>query len=149
MQGPKRKEHIASTHSCTCTPWRYRPWRTLTSLKTDFHSSHLRTFPLQPLILIFLRSSSTSSSHRILGLPTLFLHSGLLIYSFFYDPVFWHPFCVTLIFYLGAIWGRVVSPRPPFAPVKGPPVPIGQDAGWAPQLVCTQTLEEKSFFCTC
>jgi hypothetical protein len=27
-----------------------------------------------------------------LGLPTLLLPSGLLIYSFFDDPVFWHPF---------------------------------------------------------
>jgi hypothetical protein len=28
---------------------------------------------------------------------------------------------------------------------KGPPVRIGEEAGWAPELVCTQTLEEKSF----
>jgi hypothetical protein len=26
---------------------------------------------------------------------------------------------------------------------KGPPVPIGQEAGWAPEPVCTQRLEEK------
>jgi hypothetical protein len=31
----------------------------LTSYKTDFHSSLRRDFPLQPLLLIFLRSSST------------------------------------------------------------------------------------------
>jgi hypothetical protein len=30
-------------------------------------------------------------------------------------------------------------------PGKGPPVPIGQEAGWAPELVWTQMLEEKSF----
>jgi hypothetical protein len=66
----------------TCTLWRYGPWRTLTSVKTVFHSSLLRAFPLQPLILILLRSSSTSSSHHIFGLPTLLLPSGLLIYSF-------------------------------------------------------------------
>jgi hypothetical protein len=32
------------------------------------------------------------------------------------------------------------------APGKGPPVPIVQEAGWAPGLVWTQRLEEKSFF---
>jgi hypothetical protein len=31
------------------------------------------------------------------------------------------------------------------APRKGHPVPIGQEAGWAPEPVWTQTLEEKSF----
>jgi hypothetical protein len=31
------------------------------------------------------------------------------------------------------------------APGKGPPVPVVQEAGWAPQLVRTQRLEEKSF----
>jgi hypothetical protein len=31
------------------------------------------------------------------------------------------------------------------APGKGPPVPIVQEAGWAPELVWTQRLEEKSF----
>jgi hypothetical protein len=35
--------------------------------------------------------------------------------------------------------GRVLSPR------KGPPVPIGYEAGWAPEPVWTQRLEEKSF----
>jgi hypothetical protein len=30
-------------------------------------------------------------------------------------------------------------------PGKRPPVPIGQEAGWAPELVCTQRLEEESF----
>jgi hypothetical protein len=30
-------------------------------------------------------------------------------------------------------------------PEKGPPVPIGQEAGWAPEPVWTQRLEEKSF----
>jgi len=30
-------------------------------------------------------------------------------------------------------------------PGKGPPVPIGQEAGWAPEPVWTQRLEEKSF----
>jgi hypothetical protein len=28
---------------------------------------------------------------------------------------------------------------------KGPPVPIGQEAGWAPEPVWTQSIEEKSF----
>jgi hypothetical protein len=35
--------------------------------------------------------------------------------------------------------GRVLPPG------KGPLVPIVQDAGWAPDPVCTQRLEEKSF----
>jgi hypothetical protein len=30
-------------------------------------------------------------------------------------------------------------------PGKGPPVPIGQEAGWAPEPAWTQRLEEKSF----
>jgi hypothetical protein len=38
-----------------------------------------------------------------------------------------------------------VSPRPRFAPAKGPPVPIVQEAGWAPEPVWTQRLKEKSF----
>jgi hypothetical protein len=53
--------YYISYYIITCTLWRYGPWRTLTSLKTDLHPSLLRTFPLPPLILIFLRSSSTSS----------------------------------------------------------------------------------------
>jgi hypothetical protein len=31
------------------------------------------------------------------------------------------------------------------APGKGPPVPIGQEAGWAPEPVWTQRTKEKSF----
>jgi hypothetical protein len=31
---------------------------------------------------------------------------------------------------------------------KGPPVPIVQEAGWAPEPVWTQSLEEKSFAST-
>jgi hypothetical protein len=34
--------------------------------------------------------------------------------------------------------GRALPPR------KGPPVPIVQEAGWAPEQVWTQRLEEKS-----
>jgi hypothetical protein len=30
-------------------------------------------------------------------------------------------------------------------PGKGPPVPIGEEAGWAPEPVWTQRIEEKSF----
>jgi hypothetical protein len=52
-----------------------------------------------------------------------------------------------LIFDLGTRWGWVVSitPRPSFSPVKGPPVAIVQEAGWVPEPVWTQRLEEKSF----
>jgi hypothetical protein len=32
-----------------------------------------------------------------------------------------------------------------FTSGKGPPVPIGQEAGWAPEPVWTQRIEEKSF----
>jgi hypothetical protein len=35
--------------------------------------------------------------------------------------------------------GRALSPE------KGPPVPIVQEAGWAPEPVWTQRIEEKSF----
>jgi hypothetical protein len=35
--------------------------------------------------------------------------------------------------------GRALTPG------KGPPVPIGQEAGWAPEPVWTQRLEAKSF----
>jgi hypothetical protein len=52
-----------------------------------------------------------------------------------------------LIVELGIRWGWLVSvtPRPRFGPGKGPPVPIVQEAGWAPQPVWTQRSEEKSF----
>jgi hypothetical protein len=35
------------------------------------------------------------------------------------------------------------TPRPRFAPGKGPPVPIVQEAGWVSEPVWTQRLEEK------
>jgi hypothetical protein len=37
------------------------------------------------------------------------------------------------------------SPGRALSPGKGPSVPIVQEAGWAPELVWTQRLEEKSF----
>jgi hypothetical protein len=37
------------------------------------------------------------------------------------------------------------APAALYPPGKGPPVPIGQEAGWAPEQVWTQRLEEKSF----
>jgi hypothetical protein len=47
----------------------------------------------------------------------------------------------------GGVWsaslpGRVLPPG------KGPPIPIVQEAGWAPEPVWTQRLQEKSF-CLC
>jgi hypothetical protein len=47
-----------------------------------------------------------------------------------------------LIHDFGTRWGWVVSltPRP-----NGPPVLIGQEAGWDPEPVWTQRLQEKSF----
>jgi hypothetical protein len=52
-----------------------------------------------------------------------------------------------LILDLGARRGEWSASRPgcALAPGKWPSVPIGQEAGWAPELVCTQRLEEKSF----
>jgi hypothetical protein len=38
-----------------------------------------------------------------------------------------------------------VTLRPGFTHGKGPPVPIVQEAGWVPEPVWTQRLEEKSF----
>jgi hypothetical protein len=52
-----------------------------------------------------------------------------------------------LILNLGNRWGEWSASRPGRAlpPVKEPPVLIGQEAGWAPEPVWTQRLEEKSF----
>jgi hypothetical protein len=41
--------------------------------------------------------------------------------------------------------GQLHAPAALFAPGKGPPVPIVQETGWAPEPVWTQRLEEKSF----
>jgi hypothetical protein len=51
-----------------------------------------------------------------------------------------------LILNLGTRWGLVVSvtTRSRFTPGERTPVPIGQEAGWAPEPVWTQRLEEKS-----
>jgi hypothetical protein len=38
-----------------------------------------------------------------------------------------------------------VTLRPRFTPGKGPPVPIVQEVGWAPEPVWTQRIEEKFF----
>jgi hypothetical protein len=48
-----------------------------------------------------------------------------------------------LILDLGTRWGWAVSvtPRSHFTPGNGPPVPIGQEAGWPSELVWTQRLE--------
>jgi hypothetical protein len=52
-----------------------------------------------------------------------------------------------LIYELGTRWGEWSASRPGRAlpPGKGPPVPIVQEAGWAPEPVWTRRLEEKSF----
>jgi hypothetical protein len=39
--------------------------------------------------------------------------------------------------------GQLHAPAALFPPRKGPPVPIVQESGWAPELVWTQKLEEK------
>jgi hypothetical protein len=51
-------------------------------------------------------------------------------------------------FMTSAIDGGELSPSRPgraLPPGKRPPVAIGQEAGWAPEAVWTQRLEEKSF----
>jgi len=54
---------------------------------------------------------------------------------------------VQLLLILGTIWGEWSVSRPgrALAPGKGPSVPNVQEAGWAPEPVWTQRLEEKSF----
>jgi hypothetical protein len=42
----------------------------------------------------------------------------------------------------GGEWSASRSSRA-LPPGKGPPIPIGQEAGWAPEPVWTQRLEEK------
>jgi hypothetical protein len=51
-----------------------------------------------------------------------------------------------LILNLGTRWGWVVNITPwlRFTLGKGPPAPIEQEAGWAPEPVWTQRQEEKS-----
>jgi hypothetical protein len=52
------------------------------------------------------------------------------------------------IYDLGTRWDEWSASRPGRAlpPGKGPPVSIAQEAGWAPELVWTQRLEEKSLY---
>jgi hypothetical protein len=45
-------------------------------------------------------------------------------------------------------WVVSITPWQRFSAGKGPPVPTGQEAGWAPERVWTQSLEEKSS-CIC
>jgi hypothetical protein len=44
--------------------------------------------------------------------------------------------------------GQRHAPAALLPPGKGPPVPIVQEAGWAPEPVWTQRIEEKSFAST-
>jgi hypothetical protein len=46
--------------------------------------------------------------------------------------------------YMG-VSGQRHAPAALLPPGKGPPVPTGQETGWAPEPVWTQRLEEKSF----
>jgi hypothetical protein len=46
--------------------------------------------------------------------------------------------------YMG-VSGQRHAPAALLPPGKGPPVPIGREAGWAPEPVWTQRIEEKSF----
>jgi hypothetical protein len=51
-----------------------------------------------------------------------------------------------LIQNIGTRWGEWSASLPGryLPPGKGSPIPIGQEAGWAPVLVWTQELQEKS-----
>jgi hypothetical protein len=42
-------------------------------------------------------------------------------------------------------WVVSITPRPRLPPGKGPPVPFGQEVGWAPEPVWIHRIEEKSF----
>jgi hypothetical protein len=55
-----------------------------------------------------------------------------------------------LIHDLGTRWDEWSASRPGRAlpPMKGPPVPIGQEAWWAPEPVWTQRLEDESLAST-
>jgi hypothetical protein len=44
----------------------------------------------------------------------------------------------------GGEWSAL-RPGHALPPGKGPPVPIGQEAGWAPEQVWTQRIQENSF----
>jgi hypothetical protein len=46
-------------------------------------------------------------------------------------------------------WNLVVcfTPRPLYIPRKNPPMPIGQEAAWAPEAACTQLRRENSLLC--
>jgi hypothetical protein len=46
---------------------------------------------------------------------------------------------------LDGVSNQCHAPAAFLPPGKGPLVPIGQEAGWAPEPVWTQTLEDKSF----
>jgi len=56
--------------------------------------------------------------------------------------------CTSYSFFTSALDGGEWSASRPgrgLPPRKGPPLPIVQEAGWAPEPVWTQRLEEKSF----
>jgi len=46
---------------------------------------------------------------------------------------------------VGQVSGQRHAPAALLPPGKGPPVPIVQEAGWAPEPVWTQRIEGKSF----
>ena len=50
--------------------WHYNPWWVLACFTISFHNPLSLHFSLQFLTFIFLKSSSTCSSHLSLGLPT-------------------------------------------------------------------------------
>jgi hypothetical protein len=66
---------------------------------------------------------------------------GIYIYIYIY---IYSSFSFTTSALDGGEWSAS-RPGRALPPEKGPPVPIVQEAGWAPELVWTQRLEEKSF----
>jgi hypothetical protein len=50
-----------------------------------------------------------------------------------------------LTFAIDGLSGQRHAPAALYPPGKDPPVPIVQEAGWAPELALTQRLEEKLF----
>jgi hypothetical protein len=83
-----------------------------------------------------------SDEHRLLCLSTCTASLKISIYCLFWKIVILHWSCNAALD--GGEWS---ASRPGHAlpPGIGPPVPIVHKAGWAPEPVWTERLEEKSF----
>jgi hypothetical protein len=84
---------------------------------------------------------------QYIGQGTMLLHSVLILYLSHNTPCRrraekrYSSFSFTTLALDGGEWSALQR----FTPGKGPPVPIVQEAGWAPEPIWTQMLGEKSF----